>query len=126
MPPPTSFSPELKVVIDAVIFVAALIQTNDDRLPLVIDALNRALPPAHAKGQPELDKIIHAGAAISEAWCGRRTDAPNWRMDWTAANMNAASAVTSFAWWRLRLSYDAAFTQPDVSEDTAKTAEADR
>lgn len=113
--PPLTFSPAHKVVIDAVTFVAALAQASDARLPLVIDALDRALPLAHSTGWPDLDRMILAGAAISRAWVGRRQNLPQWGTAWMAANMDAGHAVTGFAWWRLAQSTDALFPQPELA-----------
>lgn len=113
--PPQTFSPAHKVVIDAVTFVAALTYVADPRLPLAIDALDRALPMAHATGWPDLDRVILAGTALSRAWVGRRQNLPQWGTDWMAANMDANAAVTGFAWWRLALSTDALFPQPELA-----------
>lgn len=111
-----AFSPAHKVVVDAVTFLAASRRGDDDRLPLVFDALTRALPLCEATEWRELSRVMLAGSALLRAWDARRAGQSDWSSQWLAAMMDADHAVTSFAWWRMALSIDALFPQPELAD----------
>lgn len=105
--PAPVFGPAHKVVIDAVSFAAANVMAEDDRWPLVIEALAEALPVAVTLGQPPIDGMTQAGAVLVAAWAMRQRKAPDWAEQWCRADLAVQAAATNFAWARLAQSTDA-------------------
>lgn len=113
--PAPVFGPAHKVVIDAVCFAAANVMAEDDRWPLVMQALAEALPVAVPLGQPPIDGMTQAGAGLVAAWTVRQRKAPDWAEQWCRADLAVQAAATNFAWARLAQSSDA--FRSTLSED---------
>lgn len=110
-----------KVVIDAVIYLAAQInwtETTAAQNQLVLDVLAEALPQARATEQATLDALIMAGVELVAARRALTARAPDAAAGWMIAQMSAHHAVARFAYGRLALSQEK-FQQTMVVEDVA-------
>lgn len=106
------FTAAHKVVIDCALFLAAQIM-DDDRTPLVIDQLARALPLAHATGTPAVDHLMLACQSALSARRDLARGVADASLTHAAADMALHHAATNFIWSRLGQSAGALVdTQP--------------